>query len=217
MKTRRLCLTAAIANVLGILISIDLAHGVTTYTYTGNIYRSGTRFGFDNQQPPDGGYVIETMSVSGSFTLASPLAADFPFTNVTPNVLNFSFFDGRNEVTNLNAVNPSFEVGTNSTGNINFWHIIVHTNDVLTFRGQQEWRIPTVFDRADIIECVFAGINCTATNSDFAFNERSAGTWSVTSDGTPVVPLPGALPLFATGLGVLGLLGWRRKRKATAN
>jgi hypothetical protein len=26
-------------------------------------------------------------------------------------------------------------------------------------------------------------------------------------------PLPGALPLFATGLGVLGLLGWRRKRK----
>jgi hypothetical protein len=30
-----------------------------------------------------------------------------------------------------------------------------------------------------------------------------------------VVPLPGALPLFATGLGALGLLGWRRKRKNT--
>jgi hypothetical protein len=26
-------------------------------------------------------------------------------------------------------------------------------------------------------------------------------------------PLPGALPLFATGLGAIGLLGWRRKRK----
>ena len=34
---------------------------------------------------------------------------------------------------------------------------------------------------------------------------------------TPIVtPLPGALPLFAGGLGVLGLLGWRRKRKAQA-
>ena len=32
-------------------------------------------------------------------------------------------------------------------------------------------------------------------------------------DGIATTPLPGALPLFATGLGVLGLLGWRRKRK----
>jgi hypothetical protein len=29
-------------------------------------------------------------------------------------------------------------------------------------------------------------------------------------------PLPAALPLFATGLGALGLLGWRRKRKGAA-
>lgn len=31
---------------------------------------------------------------------------------------------------------------------------------------------------------------------------------------TSAVPLPVALPLFATGLGAFGLLGWRRKRKA---
>lgn len=31
-----------------------------------------------------------------------------------------------------------------------------------------------------------------------------------------VTPLPASLPLFATGLGGLGLLGWRRKRKAAA-
>ena len=30
----------------------------------------------------------------------------------------------------------------------------------------------------------------------------------------PQVPIPAALPLFATGLAGLGLLGWRRKRKA---
>jgi hypothetical protein len=30
----------------------------------------------------------------------------------------------------------------------------------------------------------------------------------------PPIPLPGALPLFATGLAGLGLLGWHRKRKA---
>jgi hypothetical protein len=29
-----------------------------------------------------------------------------------------------------------------------------------------------------------------------------------------VTPIPAALPLFATGLVGLGLLGWRRKKKA---
>ena len=32
-----------------------------------------------------------------------------------------------------------------------------------------------------------------------------------------VTPLPAALPLFATGLGAIGLFGWRRKRKASAS
>jgi hypothetical protein len=41
----------------------------------------------------------------------------------------------------------------------------------------------------------------------------------VTLAAVPVVPqtpLPATLPLFATGIGALGLLGWRRKRKAQA-
>jgi len=33
---------------------------------------------------------------------------------------------------------------------------------------------------------------------------------------TSAVPLPAALPLFASGLGALGFLGWRRKRKNAA-
>ena len=38
-------------------------------------------------------------------------------------------------------------------------------------------------------------------------------TFSLTGN---TVPLPATLPLFATGIGALGLLGWRRKRKAQA-
>lgn len=36
-----------------------------------------------------------------------------------------------------------------------------------------------------------------------------------TSDVSPV-PLPAALPLFGTGLAVMGFIGWRRKRRMTA-
>jgi hypothetical protein len=33
---------------------------------------------------------------------------------------------------------------------------------------------------------------------------------------TAITPIPAALPLFASGLGAMGLLGWRRKRKNIA-
>jgi hypothetical protein len=36
----------------------------------------------------------------------------------------------------------------------------------------------------------------------------------LTINTASATPLPAALPLFASGLGALGLLGWRRKRKA---
>jgi fibro-slime domain-containing protein len=46
--------------------------------------------------------------------------------------------------------------------------------------------------------------------SDFAFDTsielRSPG---------PDIPIPGTLPLFVSGVGALGLIGWRRKRKAS--
>ena len=49
------------------------------------------------------------------------------------------------------------------------------------------------------------------------FTGLSATFLTVNPVATPnPVPLPAALPLFATGLGVLGLLGWRRKRKTGA-
>jgi hypothetical protein len=38
----------------------------------------------------------------------------------------------------------------------------------------------------------------------------------LTSGSLTATPLPAALPLFATGLGALGLLGWHTKRKAQA-
>ena len=47
------------------------------------------------------------------------------------------------------------------------------------------------------------------------YTNDSAYVLRVDVEGTQT-PIPAALPLFATGLGVMGLLGWRRKRKTAA-
>jgi hypothetical protein len=59
---------------------------------------------------------------------------------------------------------------------------------------------------------LLAGINNITIQYDGVIG---GGSMSFIAEGTTaVVPLPAALPLFATGLAGLGLLGWRRKKKA---
>jgi hypothetical protein len=60
----------------------------------------------------------------------------------------------------------------------------------------------------------------TEENEAFSFPPTVLASRNLISGGVTgvpdvsAVPLPATLPLFATGLGALGLLGWRRKRKA---
>ena len=66
------------------------------------------------------------------------------------------------------------------------------------------------------------GINQSAfaiVNANQVGGPGSAVNWSLTNTSSLVpsnVPLPAGLPLFVTGLGAIGLLAWRRKRKAIA-
>ena len=54
-----------------------------------------------------------------------------------------------------------------------------------------------------------------STDSNVTSELSGPGTFTI----TPITqtPLPGALPLFASGLSALGLLGWWRKRKDKAS
>ena len=69
----------------------------------------------------------------------------------------------------------------------------------------------------------FLGLNLAAnfTVSDGGIQMFSAANtlpYGLVGDAPPppATPLPAAFPLFATGLGAMGLLGWRRKRKNAA-
>ena len=57
----------------------------------------------------------------------------------------------------------------------------------------------------------------TLSSTALAFNFRDDPGFLFLDDvSVNAVPLPAALPLFATGLGALGLLSWRRKKKVAA-
>ena len=155
------------------------------------------------------------MRVTGSFDLVSPLLPNLSLVDITP--MSFSFNDGRNTITNLNADVSQFKVSTDATGSINAWAVTLTTGDLSTLQnvGQQIFEIVTehtagLLDEGEIVECTIAGSCSVGLLVDVGRN-FNPGTWASSE-----TPLPAALPLFATGLGALGLLGWRRKRKATA-
>ena len=80
-------------------------------------------------------------------------------------------------------------------------------------------RVSLLLTGTDELEHFFTTAGALFQFYTFAFNgTASAGNTNVLLSQVDVsnVPLPAALPLFATGLGALGLLGWRRKRKAQA-
>ena len=60
----------------------------------------------------------------------------------------------------------------------------------------------------------FAFLEDSAMGGDHDFNDMVVRIDA--GESCAATPLPAALPLFATGLGVMGLRGWRRKRESAA-
>ncbi len=62
----------------------------------------------------------------------------------------------------------------------------------------------------------FSPVSAVDLSTGFIFDNGTPVSITEQISETPATPLPAALPLFATGLGAMGLLGWRRKRKNAA-
>ena len=125
-------------------------------------------------------------------------------------------------------------LGTNSV-------LVQLTDDVGGFIGPQlgAWTLTNLpsFGSASTIQpsqtiSGISGINLTAATSYFLIVEsvsptndtfdvwNNSGTgpdgFDVLSSDSSTTPLPTTLPLLATGISAMGLLGWHRKRKAQA-
>jgi hypothetical protein len=168
------------------------AHADTIYTYTGTDFTTVT------------GTYTTSDSVSGMIDLAAPLGDNAPLGLVTP--VSFSFSDGVQTITNTTPLyTSSILLSTNGSGVPTRW--VIDLSFTSTFTGIIADSLCCSTYGSPVLS--FTDIGYIASD-DYGLTQSTAGTWNVTTSGTP---LPAALPLFAGGLGAMGLLGWRRKRK----
>lgn len=124
----------------------------------------------------------------------------------------------------------SYDFGTIAAGTILTFAIYnENTGDTLTSDptlnadgDQHVWSTDYAYGTVSGTTC--PGSNCVPSGTLLAFEDLLAGQnsdfdyndYEVVVAGLDPTPLPAALPLFATGLGVMGLFGRRRKRTAAA-
>jgi len=173
-------LRAVLVSVI-LLLPMPMLADSFTYTYTGNDFTN-----FNASGEPQ----VYTTSdfVSGEFTLSAPLA-DYSGGYLDPT--SFSFSDGYQTISNINASDPTFYVLTNGEGAIIQWHITMYMN------GSSN------YDELGTNGTIGSGGADFGQYSDNEFNYASAGingtgtygTWSVSTAATPE---PASLMLVAT-------------------
>ncbi len=193
-------LTALTICVSGLLIVQLIVQPVPVqadivYTYVGNLFND-----IDDWTPPVGSYDT-SMSVTGSFTMASALAPNLSNQGILPNT--FSFSDGRNLLTHTTSLSSeSFVVSTNSLGDIVEWFIFLETALAIDpirsiFTTNNLSIFPDIVDQG--------GIAPHGGNADTGRVFNNPGVWSV-----HVIPEPGC-SLLLMGMSAF-LLSRRRVR-----
>jgi hypothetical protein len=187
------------------------AHG-TTYQFVGATYVSA------------GGLYTLNMRVTGYFTTAAPLPANRAFSSLGPLLQSWSFDDGVNTLTSVNANAAKFDIATDANGNITSFVVNLMSPPPPNAIGQLVNLINIT--PAAPAGFVASGATCASLDAmqrgDFTSNvdifawETTLGVWTAVNDQN-VVPVPASASAGLIGLVTLvlasGALTLRRRRQ----
>jgi len=207
--------------VLAVLLAALPARANIVYSYLGNPYTDIS----DSSLPA--GTFDTSMLISGSFELANPIAPNTPLTDITADVLNFSFFNGRSTLTQASArLTTFFFVQTNAVGAISVWDVIIQQALPPSLLGEEisiatqndstgSLGLSGVTDRGQLAVCEPATIprGLCILRADVASVDNRPGVWSSTVTGTPGTPVsePATAGLALAALGCLAASTRRRR------
>jgi len=205
MRLRNLSV-ALLAAIISVLFVANAKAIPITYTETATISGSLNGVSFANK--------LLTLTGTGDTAAVAPHSS-FMFTGlINPVTATFSVAG-----TGSGSLTGSYDVFVNQTAEAVGFTTDNITKDLLNIFGPAAFgsyalstSIGPITDDAEWSSGVSFPSTAGALIIQTVLNEE--GTFAAAVGG--VVPLPGALPLFITGLAMLGLLGWRRKRKASA-
>lgn len=196
--------------LLAIGITVGAAHPGRAATMTFNDY--GVPVGTTDTTHTETGLTMST--TTGHFDIYGSILGGTPADNIAAihtgnggQQVQFTYVGGSFDLLSVditgwlvrggeNPMTATFDASSGAT-----YTAIAPTIGVIDFALMSGWSNISWFT----FTAPFGVVSCSDTCSIVGFDDVTVQAQT---------PIPAALPLFATGLGALGLLGWRRKRKA---
>jgi hypothetical protein len=213
--------------LLGGLLVAGGANASATYTYTGTTYDPTSFTNYTSCSAPTCGTFTTAMRVTGTFTVSAPLPANQSLTDISAQLVSWSFNNGIGIVSSSGtAFIDTFQVATDSSGNIsdayvgvNNWQTTVgvnsYFNSVVIFPNNIGG-----YSRGDIaLKCTVMGSGNACSTSIGSGNASQSEALSLSAGSWPSTPTPAAVPTLSEwsqlllGLMVMMLVGWHFHRE----
>lgn len=190
----------AMLTTLLLVSAISTANASSvTYDYVGSAFDN-----YSSYDPVTGTGVLPLTigpRITGSATFADGI--DHPVTSVM-------LTDGINTLDNSGANQYQFNMDF-VNNNVNSWGIYIYNQQIVgnyTYLYTFNNFYTNPFDES--LKYTFNNYG-TLGAYDYAFNQNQPGTWTLHQDEVSSVPVPAALPLMASALGLFGLAKRRKQ------